>query len=315
MSIPLKQFEEAGKRLKNILKPTSLIHSDFLSELYEADIFIKPENLQLTGSFKIRGAFNRIASLSAQQRTQGIITASAGNHAQGVALAAQLLCNADSRSCTRATIVMPETTPLIKVEATQKLGASVIIHGDNYDEAYAEARRLEHEHGSIFVHPFNDLDVIIGQGTIGLEILDECSDADIVFVPVGGGGLLAGVAAAIQSAKSSMEVVGVEPEGAAGITESQRAGKLIELGHVDTIADGVAVKTSGDLCFEIIQATVAGMVTASDTGILKALLMLIEREKLVAENAGALSVAALERYNIKGKKVVCLVSADLYNKT
>ncbi len=308
MSIPQKQFQEARKLLQDVVKPTPLIYSEFLSEEYEADIFIKPENLQRTGSFKIRGAFNRIASLSAKQRENGIVTASAGNHAQGVALAAQLVCSMDSQARTRATIVMPETTPLIKVEATRKLGASVVIHGDNYDEAYAEARRIEQEQGAIFVHPFNDLEVIIGQGTIGLEILEECNDVDVVFVPVGGGGLLAGVAAAIKTTNHSVQVIGVEPDGAAGITESQRVGTLIELDHVDTIADGVAVKASGDLCFEIIQETVDGMVTAADTGIMKALLILIERQKIVAESAGALAVAALDHFDVKGKKIVCLVS-------
>jgi len=308
MSIPLKQFQEARERLKTIIKPTSLIYSEFLSEEYEADIYIKPENLQRTGSFKIRGAFNRIAGLSPEQRKHGIVTASAGNHAQGVALAAQFFYNIDSQCCARATIVMPETTPLIKVEATKKLGAVVILHGDNYDEAYAEARRIEKEYSSVFVHPFNDLEVIIGQGTIGLEILDECSDADLVFVPVGGGGLLAGVAAAIKAVTSSVQVIGVEPDGAAGITESQRVGSLVELDSVDTIADGVAVKASGDLCLEIIQDTVDGMVTAPDTGIMQALLILMERQKLVAENAGALSVAGLAHFDVKGKKVVCLVS-------
>ncbi len=308
MSIPLKQFQEAQERLKNVIKPTSLIYSDFLSEEYGAEIYIKPENLQRTGSFKIRGAYNRIAGLSSEQRKKGIVTASAGNHAQGVALAARLLSKRDSSSCTRATIVMPETTPLIKVEATQKLGASVILHGDTYDEAYAEARRIEDGQGAVFVHPFNDLEVIIGQGTIGLEILEECNDVDVVFVPVGGGGLLAGVAAAIKMVNPAVQVIGVEPDGAAGITESHRAGMLVELDNVDTIADGVAVKASGDLCFEIIEDTVDGMVTASDTGTMQALLMLLEREKLIAENAGALSVAALQHFDVKGKKVVCLVS-------
>ncbi len=294
--------------MQTILKPTSLLFSEFLSEEYNAEIYIKPENLQRTGSFKIRGAFNRIAGLSSSQRKNGIVTASAGNHAQGVALAAKLFCEQDKECCARATIVMPETTPLIKVEATEKFGGDVILHGDTYDEAYAEARRIESRYGSVFVHPFNDLEVIIGQGTIGLEILEECQDVDIVFVPVGGGGLLAGVAAAITSVQPSVQVIGVEPEGAAGITESKRVGSIVALDHVDTIADGVAVKTSGDLCLEIIQDTVAGMVTAPDTGIMQALLLLMERQKLVAENAGALSVAGLEHFDVAGKKIVCLVS-------
>ncbi len=308
MPIPLKKFQEAEERVKNVLKPTGLIYSDFLSEEYEAEIYIKPENLQRTGAFKIRGAYNKIAGLSTEERARGIVTASAGNHAQGVALASRICSDRDGGTSSGATIVMPETTPLIKVEATEKLGAKVVLHGDNYDDAYGEARRIEAETGAVFVHPFNDLEVIIGQGTIGIEILEECADADIVLVPAGGGGLLAGVASAIKALNSSVKVIGVEPEGAAGITASYRAGELIELDHVDTIADGVGVKLSGDLCYEIIQETVDEMVTASDTETMQALLILIERQKLIAENAGALSVAALDHYDVKGKKVVCLVS-------
>lgn len=308
MRITLEQFRQAEERLSKILKPTNLIYSDYLSEEYEADIYIKPENLQRTGAFKIRGAFNKIAGLTAEERKRGIVTASAGNHAQGVALAARLFCEMDEGSCARATIVMPETTPLIKVENTEKLGARVVLHGDSYDAAYAEARRIEEQEGAVFVHPFNDLAVITGQGTIGIEILEELPDADIIFVPTGGGGLLAGVASAVKLLNPNVKVVGIEPDGAAGLTRSHEAGKLVELDHVETIADGVAVQLSGDLCFEIIEESGADMITAPDTDIMKALLVLIERQKLIAENAGALSVAALEHYDVKGKKVVCLVS-------
>ncbi len=308
MMIPLEEFQKAEKRLKKVLKSTSLIYSDFLSEEFEADIYIKPENLQRTGAFKIRGAFNKIAELTAEERQRGIVTASAGNHAQGVALAARLFEDMDSGATTCATIVMPETTPLIKVDATKKLGAKVVLFGDSYDDAYAEARRIEKQDGAVFVHPFNDPAVITGQGTIGLEILEECADADIIFVPTGGGGLLAGVATAVKAVNPNVKVIGVEPEGAACVTDSLNAAELVELDHVDTIADGVAVKLAGDLSFDIIKESVSDMITVSDTEIMEALLILIERQKLISENAGALSVAALNHYDVKDKKVVCLVS-------
>ncbi len=284
------------------------MYSDFLSEEFGAEVWIKPENLQRTGAFKIRGAYNKIATLTPEERLRGIVTASAGNHAQGVALAAQLFCDPETGSRTKATIVMPETTPLIKVDATKKLGAQVVLCGDNYDDAYAEAMRIAEQDGAVFVHPFNDEAVICGQGTIGLEIMAELPDADIVFVPTGGGGLLAGVATAITYINPKCKVIGVEPEGAACITRSYTAGELIALDEVDTIADGVAVKLPGDIAFNIIQDTVDGMVTVPDSEIMEALLILMERSKIVAENAGALSVAALRHFGVKGKKVVCLVS-------
>jgi len=308
MELSPASFQEAQKRLKGILKPTPLIFSEYLSEEYDATVYIKPENLQRTGAFKIRGAFNKIAELTPEQRKLGIVTASAGNHAQGVALAAKLFSQQGEKSCARATIVMPETTPLIKVEATEKLGARVVLFGDTYDDAYAEARRIEDEEGAVFVHPFNDLSVIAGQGTIGLEILEECPDVDIIFVPTGGGGLLAGVATAVKQLAPHVKVIGVEPEGAAGVTKSLKAGKLVDLDTVDTIADGVAVKVTGDVSFALIKESVSEMLTVPDTEIMQAMLILIERQKIISENAGALSVAALDHFDIKGKKVVSLVS-------
>jgi len=308
VTISHEEFQQAAQRMKPVLRPTPLMYSDFLSEEYGAQVWIKPENLQRTGAFKIRGAFNKIASLSPEERKRGIVTASAGNHAQGVALAAQVFSNQDDSTKIVATIVMPETTPLIKVDATRKLGARVVLFGDNYDEAYGEAMRIAEQEGAVFVHPFNDKAVICGQGTIGLEILEELPDADIVFVPTGGGGLLAGIATAIKHINPHCKVIGVEPEGAACITRSYTAGELVELEEVDTIADGVAVKLPGDISFAIIQEDVAGMLTVPDSEIMEALLILMERSKIVAENAGALSVAALKHYGVKGKKVVCLVS-------
>jgi threonine dehydratase len=306
--LPINKIEEAAIRLQNILVPTPLIFSDFLSEEHDCELYIKPENLQRTGAFKIRGSYNKIASLKETVLEKGIVAASAGNHAQGVALAAKSICDPSKGSCPLVTIVMPETTPYIKVEGTQKLGAKVVLSGDNYDEAYAEARRIETEDGALFVHPFDDLDVIAGQGTIGLEILEELDDIDMVIVPIGGGGLIAGIAAAIKQVKPEIEVVGVEPEGAASMTLSLKYGEVTELEEVNTIADGVAVKRVGDLPFALITKYVDKIVTVSDTEIMDALLVLMERQKLVAENAGACSVAALKKIDTKGKRVVSLVS-------
>ncbi|MEN8190300.1 MAG: threonine ammonia-lyase [Thermodesulfobacteriota bacterium] len=303
-----QQFKEAGQRLKPVLAPTNLIYSDYYSQQLDAQVYLKPENLQRTGAFKLRGAYNKIASLSSAERAKGIVTASAGNHAQGVALAARLLCNTENSWCTRATIVMPEITPLIKVEATERLGARVILHGDNYDDAYQEARRLAEEESYVFVHPFDDPEVIIGQGTIGLEILDELPEVDVILVPVGGGGLYAGIIAAIQSVNPEVEVIGIEPEGAACMGESLRQGRVIELAEVDTIADGVAVKRAGDLPYQIIRDLGGRIERVSDTSIMEALLLLIEKQKLICEKAGACSLAGLSQIDLQGKRVVAVVS-------
>ena len=307
MTISIDTFKQAHSILKPILKETNLIKSDFLSLEHNAEILIKPENLQRTGAFKIRGAFNKISTLSKEEQKCGIVTASAGNHAQGVALGAKIFSERSNQKIV-ATIVMPETTPLIKVEATEALGAQVVLWGDTYDDAYNKAEEIANKSGAVFVHPFNDIDVIIGQGSIGLEILEEANDIDILIVPVGGGGLIAGISSAVKTINPNIQVIGVEPEGAAGITTSMMEGTLIELPNVNTIADGVAVKLSGELCFDIIKNNVDKMVTVSDTEIMEALLILIEREKIIAENAGALSIAALNHIDIEGKKVVSLIS-------
>lgn len=308
MPLNIENIKSALIKMEKILKPTKLMKSDFLSDDFEANIFIKPENLQRTGAFKIRGAFNKLATLDDEQKKRGIVAASAGNHAQGVALAAKMICDSSEGICPIVTIVMPETTPLIKVENTRSLGARVVLKGDTYDDACAEALRIEREEGAVFVHPFNDYDVIAGQGTIGLEILEELPDADIVIVPVGGGGLVSGIAAAIKQVSPNVKVIGVEPEGAACMKAAINANSVIDLKEVNTIADGVAVKTVGDKTFELVKEFVDEIVTVSDTEIMEALLLLIEREKLISENAGALSVAALKHLDIKGKKVVPLVS-------
>ncbi|WZL72971.1 threonine ammonia-lyase [Clostridiaceae bacterium 35-E11] len=294
-------FQEAQNRLKKVLKETKLLYSSTFSEESGNEVYIKPENLQNTGSFKIRGAYNKIAKLSSRERQKGLIASSAGNHAQGVAYAAQQLG-------VEATIVMPKTTPLIKVEATRSYGAKVVLCGDCYDEAYAEAQRLEKKKGYYFVHPFDDLDVIEGQGTIGLEILEELQDADCILVPVGGGGIISGIALAAKTLKPDIKVIGVEPEGAKAMKLSMDQNRLVHLDAVSTIADGVAVKKPGDLTFSIIKDYVDEMIVVSDFDIMDASLLLLEKHKLIGENAGVLSLAALKKMQEKNKKVVSVVS-------
>lgn len=295
------QFAAARERLKDVVEETKLLYSSVFSSESGNTVYIKPENLQKTGAFKIRGAYNKISKLSLKERQKGLISSSAGNHAQGVAYAAQQLG-------VSATLVMPKTTPLIKVEATRSYGAQVVLSGDCYDEAYAEALRLQKEHQYLFVHPFNDLDVIEGQGTIGLEILDELENVDCILVPVGGGGLIAGIAAAVKSLRPDIKIIGVEPEGAKAMKLSMDNNKLTYLNTVDTIADGVAVKKPGDLTFSIIKDYVDEIVTVSDFDIMEAFLLLLEKHKLIGENAGVLSLAGLKKIQEKDKNIVCVVS-------
>jgi len=297
----LEQLEKAQHVLKDVLLDTSLIYSQSFSEEYHNEIYLKPECLQKTGAFKIRGAFNKISNLSEQEKKNGLICSSAGNHAQGVAYAARELG-------VKATIVMPKTTPLIKVEATKKYGASVVLHGDVYDDAYQEARRLEKENKLTFIHPFDDLDIIYGQGTIGLEILDQLDEVDYVLVPVGGGGLISGIAMAIKEKKPSVKVVGVEPRGAMAMKQSIRMNERVCLNKVDTIADGVAVKEPGKLTFELIKKYVDDIIVVDDYDLMEAFLMLVEKHKIVAENAGLLSLAGLKKLKVKNKNVVSLLS-------
>ena len=261
----LKEVYLAAAKLERVLKKTELIESPFFSEESNNRVLIKPENLQVTGSFKIRGAYNKISKLSAQDRKKGMIAASAGNHAQGIGYATQLLG-------AKATLVMPATTPIIKVEATKKFGVEVILHGDNYDEAYQKSRELESAHGYLFVHPFDDLDVILGQGTLALEILQELAEVDVILVPIGGGGLISGIAFAAKLLKPSVKIIGVEPEGACCIAQSLAKNCVTELEKVDTMADGVAVKKPGALTFEFIRKYVDEVVTVSDLDIIEAIL-------------------------------------------
>ncbi|MDD2351771.1 MAG: threonine ammonia-lyase, partial [Synergistaceae bacterium] len=271
------------------------------SKEYGNRVFLKPENFQVTGSFKIRGAYYKISKLSDEEKSRGVIAASAGNHAQGVGYAAQMLG-------VKATIVMPETTPIIKVEATKKFGVQVVLHGDTYDDACRKARELEIENGYVFVHPFDDIDVMLGQGTVALEVLNDLDDVDKILVPIGGGGLISGIAIAAKMLKPGIEIIGVEPEGACCIARSLDENKVTELKKVDTMADGVAVKKPGDLTFEVIKEFVDEVVTVSDSDILEAILLLMERHKMITEGAGALSVAGLKKLAPEDKNVVCVIS-------
>lgn len=299
--LKLEDVQKACKNLEGVIEKTPLRYSDVFSNESGNSVYIKPENLQKTGAFKIRGAAHKIACLSEEEKSKGLIASSAGNHAQGVALAATL---ADVPS----TIVMPMTTPLIKVESTRRLGAEVVLHGTCYDDAYAKAVELQKENDFAFVHPFDDLDVIAGQGTIALEILEEHPDTDVLLVPVGGGGLISGIAFAAKQIKPDIKVYGVEPVGARAMHLSLQKKELFELDIVNTIAEGVAVKKPGALAFDIIPKYVDDIIIVDDYDIMEAFLLLLERHKLIAEAAGVLPLAGLKKLREKGKKVVSVIS-------
>lgn len=297
----LGDFEKARIRLGPLIRRTRLIHSDIYSRETGNDIYIKPENLQRTGSFKIRGAYNKMAKLSQDEKKRGVIASSAGNHAQGVALAGNMLG-------IRTTIVMPRYTPLIKVEATRNYGADVILEGEDYDGAYKRAIELQEERGYTFVHPFNDMDVMEGQGTIALEILEEVPDADMILVPIGGGGLISGIAAAAKKKNPEIKIIGVEADGAASAKLSMEKLKLTELRESSTIADGAAVKKIGDLSFRYIRDYVDEIITVSDYDLMREFLVLVEKHKIVAENAGILSIAGLRKLQVRDKKIISVLS-------
>ena len=297
----LYDFMEARERLNTVITKTKLIYSNIFSNETGNDVYIKPENLQRTGAFKIRGAYNKIAKLTEEEKKRGVIAASAGNHAQGVALAAQKLG-------IKAVIVMPKHTPLIKVEATKRYGAEVILTGEVYDEAYEYAKKLQEKEGYTFVHPFDDEDVIEGQGTIALEVLDELPNADIILVPIGGGGLISGIASAAKLKNPLIKIIGVEPEGAASALEARKNKHVVELSEANTIADGTAVKKIGEITFDYIEKYVDDIVTVSDYELMAAFLILVEKHKIVAENSGILSVAGLKKLNVKGKKIISIIS-------
>ena len=297
----LEAFIKAKEKLSKVLLETHLIYSPIFSKESGNKVFIKPENLQKTGSFKIRGAYNKISNLTDAEKKRGVIASSAGNHAQGVAYGAK-------ESGIKAVIVMPKSTPLIKVESTKQYGAEVILHGDIYDDAYKKAKELEEKEGYVFVHPFNDEDVLDGQGTIALEILEELPETDIILVPIGGGGLISGIACAAKILKPEIKIIGVEPEGAASAYEAIKKNKVVELKEANTIADGTAVKKIGDLNFEYIKKYVDEIITVSDYELMEAFLLLVEKHKIIAENSGILSVAATKKIKEKNKKVVSVIS-------
>lgn len=297
----LQDFTTAREHLQKVLLPTHLIYSPIFSEESGNQIYIKPENLQKTGAFKIRGAYNKINKLTEEEKKRGVIASSAGNHAQGVAYAARELG-------IKAVIVMPETTPLIKVQSTKKYGAEVVLYGDVYDDAYQKAKELEAQEGYVFVHPFDDIDVLEGQGTIALEILEEMPDTEVIVVPIGGGGLISGIAAAAKMIKPDIKIIGVEPSGAASATEALKKNKVITLPEANTIADGTAVKRIGDLTFNCIKQYVDEVVTVDDYELTEAFLLLAEKHKIIAENSGILPLAALKKLSERGKKIVPVVS-------
>ena len=297
----LEAFIKAKEKLSKVLLETQLIYSPIFSKESGNEVFIKPENLQKTGSFKIRGAYNKISNLTDAEKKRGVIASSAGNHAQGVAYGAK-------ESGIKAIIVMPKSTPLIKVESTKQYGAEVILHGDVYDDAFKKAKELEEKEGYVFVHPFNDEDVLDGQGTIALEILEELPETDIILVPIGGGGLISGIACAAKILKPEIKIIGVEPDGAASAYEAIKEDKVIELKEANTIADGTAVKKIGNTTFEYIKKYVDEIITVSDYELMEAFLLLVEKHKIIAENSGILSLAALKKLKEKNKKVVSVVS-------
>lgn len=292
---------QANENLNGIIKKTNLIYSTFFSNEHNNEIYIKPENFQVTGAFKIRGAYNKICLLSKEKKDKGLVAASAGNHAQGVAYSARKLG-------VKATIVMPTHTPLIKVEATRAYGADVVLYGDCYDDAYSKAVELQKTNDFTFIHPFDDEDVIAGQGTIGIEIIKELPDTDYIIVPIGGGGLISGIASYIKNVQPSVKIIGVEPIGAQTLKKSIVKNKINKLNKVNTIAEGVAVKKGGKLTYNYVKKYVDEIITVDDVDIMEAFLLLLEKEKLIVENAGAISVAALKKLNIHNKKIVTIAS-------
>lgn len=299
--LTLEKFEEASNVVKRVTLETKLVYSDYLSAQTGNKVYLKPENMQFTGAYKVRGAYYAMSTLSEEQRGKGVITASAGNHAQGVAYAAKSYG-------VKAVIVMPNTTPLMKVNRTKSYGAEVILYGDVYDEACAKAYELAEENGYTFIHPFDDLTVATGQGTIAMEIFKELPLVDYILVPIGGGGLATGVSTLAKLLNPKIKVIGVEPAGADCMKESLKEGRVVTLPTVNTIADGTAVKTPGDKLFPYIQKNLDDIITVKDEELVVAFLDMVENHKMVVENSGLLTVAALKHLPVKGKKVVSILS-------
>lgn len=299
--LTLPAFEAACEAVKKVTQKTGLIYSKYFSDHTGNKIYFKPENMQLTGAYKLRGAYYTIGTLTEEERQRGLITASAGNHAQGVAYAAQ--CYG-----VKAVIVMPTTTPLIKVERTKAYGAEVVLYGDVYDQACEKAYELAAEHGYTFIHPFDDLRVATGQGTIAMEVIQDLPLVDYILVPIGGGGLATGVSTLAKMLKNNIKVIGVEPSGAACMKASLENGKVTTVSPVNTIADGTAVQTPGTKIFPYIQKNLDGIITVDDEELVVAFLDMVENHKMIVENSGLLTVAALKHLDVKGKKVVSILS-------
>ena len=299
--ITLDKFEEASEAVIKVTNRTKLVYSDYFSDITGGKVYLKPENMQFTGAYKVRGAYYKISTLSEEERGRGLITASAGNHAQGVAYAAKIYG-------AKAVIVMPTTTPLIKVNRTKSYGAEVVLFGNVYDEACAHALKLAQENGYTFIHPFDDETVATGQGSIAMEIFKELPTVDIILAPVGGGGLLAGISTLAKLLNPKIRVIGVEPAGANCMQESLKVGHVVTLPGVDTIADGTAVKTPGEHIFPYIQKNVDEIITVEDQELIVSFLDMVENHKMVVENSGLLSVAALKHIDCQGKKIVSILS-------
>ena len=299
--LTLEKFKQASAIVKEVTLPTKLVYSEYLSKQTGADVYLKPENMQYTGAYKVRGAYYKISTMSEEARKKGLITASAGNHAQGVAFAAK-------KYGVKATVVMPTTTPLIKVNRTKGYGAEVVLYGDVYDEACEYALKLAEEKGLTFVHPFDDLDVATGQGSIAMEIIKELPTVDYILVPVGGGGLATGVSTLAKLLNPNIKVIGVEPAGANCLQASLKNGKVTTLPTVSTIADGTAVKTPGTKVFPYLQKNLDDIITVPDEDLIVSFLDMVENHKMIVENSGLLTVAALKQLKVKDKKVVSILS-------
>ena len=299
--LTIEKFEEASEIVKRVTNPTKLIYSEYLSEQTGGKIYLKPENMQYTGAYKVRGAYYKISTMSEEERKRGLVAASAGNHAQGVAYAAKKF------GC-KATIVMPAITPLIKVNRTKNYGAEVILHGDVYDDSCAYAQKLAEEEGRTFVHAFDDLDIAAGQGSIAMEIVQELPTVDYILVPIGGGGLITGVSTLAKMLNPKIKVIGVEPAAAASMTAAFKAGEPVTLDSANTIADGTAVKRVGDHIFPYAKENIDEILTVEDDELIGAFLDMVENHKMVVENSGLLTVAAIRQLNLKGKKAVAVLS-------
>ena len=299
--LTLEKFEEASELVKHVTLETKLVYSEYFSSQTGNKVYFKPENMQYTGAYKVRGAYYKIHTLSKEEREKGLITASAGNHAQGVAYAAKL-------AGVKAVVVMPTTTPLMKVNRTKSYGAEVMLEGDVFDESCEYAYKLAEEHGYTFVHPFDDLDVATGQGTIAMEIIKELPTVDYILVPIGGGGLCTGVSTLAKMLNPKIKVIGVEPAGANCMQESLRQGHVVTLPEATTIADGTAVKRPGEKIFPYIQDNVDDIITIDDSELIVAFLDMVENHKMIVENSGLLTVAALKHLHVEKKKIVSILS-------